>query len=76
LTQHANKTAGPAIFSAPISSPLPDNRSEMRFLWTYLIVGIIFAFGFVCASTFAVGMSPSRRAPRRAEPDPSTFDQE
>jgi len=48
----------------------------MRFLWTYLIVGIIFAFGFVCASTFAVGMSPSRRAPRRAEPDPSTFDQE
>jgi hypothetical protein len=47
----------------------------MRFLWAYLIVGIVFAFGFVCASTFTVGMPPPRRAPRRAEPNMSNFDQ-
>lgn len=48
-----------------------DNLSGMRFLWTYLIVGIVFAFGFVCASTFTVGKSPPRRAPRGVEPDMS-----
>lgn len=35
----------------------------MRFLWTYLIVVIVFAFGFVSASMFTVGMPPLRRAP-------------
>jgi hypothetical protein len=41
----------------------------MRFLWTYLIVVIVFAFGFVSASMFTVGMPPLRRALRGAEPD-------
>jgi hypothetical protein len=27
----------------------------MRFVWTYLVVVIVFAFGFLCASAFAVG---------------------
>ena len=27
----------------------------MRFLWAYLLVVIVFAFGFLCASAFAVG---------------------
>jgi len=27
----------------------------MRFLWTYLLVVIVFAFGFLCASAFSVG---------------------
>jgi hypothetical protein len=40
----------------------------MRFLWTYLILVVVFAFGFVCASTFTVGMTPPRRARRGAEP--------
>jgi hypothetical protein len=39
----------------------------MRFLGTYLIVVIFFAFGFVSASMFTVGMPPLRRAPRGAE---------
>jgi len=26
----------------------------MRFVWTYLVVVIVFAFGFLCASAFAV----------------------
>jgi hypothetical protein len=48
----------------------------MRFLWTYLIVVIVFAFGFVSASMFTVGMPPLRRAPRGAEPNMSNFYQE
>jgi len=39
----------------------------MRFLWTYLVVVIVFAFGFVCASAFTVGMTPTRRARRVAK---------
>ncbi len=27
----------------------------MRFLWAYLMVVIVFGFGFLCASAFAVG---------------------
>lgn len=27
----------------------------MRFLWTYVVVVIIFAFGFLCASAFTLG---------------------
>jgi hypothetical protein len=27
----------------------------MRFLWTYLVVVVVFAFGFLCASAFTVG---------------------
>jgi hypothetical protein len=34
----------------------------MRFLWTYLILATVFAFGFVCASGFMVGVTPSQRA--------------
>lgn len=45
----------------------------MRFLWTYLIVVIVFAFGFVCASTFTVGVPAPRRAARGAEPYRSNF---
>ena len=30
-----------------VSSPLPENRFEMRFLWAYLLVVIVFAFGFI-----------------------------
>jgi len=26
----------------------------MRFLWTYLLVVIVFAFGFLCAAAFSV----------------------
>lgn len=26
----------------------------MRFVWTYLVVVIVFAFGFLCASAFVV----------------------
>jgi hypothetical protein len=48
----------------------------MRFLWTYLIVVIVFAFGFVCASTLLNGMPPPRRPPRGAEPNMSNLDQE
>ena len=48
----------------------------MRFLWTYLIVVIVFAFGFIWASMFTVGMPPPRRAPRGAEPNMSNFYQE
>jgi hypothetical protein len=47
----------------------------MRFLWTYLIVGIIFAFGFLCASTLLDGMLPRQRRPRGTEPV-SNFEQE
>lgn len=45
----------------------------MRFLWTYLIVVIVFAVWFVSASMFAVGMPPLRRAPRGSEPNTSNF---
>lgn len=45
----------------------------MRFLWTYVIVVIVFAFGFVSASMLTVGMPPLRRAPRGAEPNTSNF---
>jgi hypothetical protein len=38
----------------------------MRFLWTYLIVGIVFAFGFLCASTLLDGTPPRQRPPRGA----------
>jgi hypothetical protein len=41
--------------------------SLMRFLWTYLILAVVFAFGFVCASAFMVGMASSRRARRGAK---------
>lgn len=27
----------------------------MRFLWAYLLVVVVFAFGFVCAAVFTVG---------------------
>jgi hypothetical protein len=27
----------------------------MRFLWAYLLVVVVFAFGFLCASAFSVG---------------------
>ena len=27
----------------------------MRFLWAYLLVVIVFAFGFLCAAAFTVG---------------------
>jgi len=27
----------------------------MRFLWTYLMVVVVFAFGFLCASAFTLG---------------------
>ena len=74
--QPANGTAGPSTFSATVSSPLPENLPEMRFLWTYLIVVIVFAFGFIWASMFTVGMPPPRRAPRGAEPNISNFYQE
>ena len=47
----------------------------MRFLWTYLIVGTVFAFGFLCASTLLAGMPPRQRPPRGADPV-SRFDQE
>jgi hypothetical protein len=29
--------------------------SAMRFLWAYLLVVIVFAFGFLCASAFSAG---------------------
>jgi hypothetical protein len=48
----------------------------MRFLWTYLVLVIVFVFGFVCASAFTVGMTPPRRARRRAKPYVSNFFQE
>jgi hypothetical protein len=43
----------------------------MRFLWTYLVLVIVFALGFVGASTLTVGMPPARRARRIAEPEGS-----
>lgn len=27
----------------------------MRFVWTYLVVVVVFAFGFLCASAFTLG---------------------
>jgi hypothetical protein len=45
----------------------------MRFLGTYLIVVIVFAFGFVCAAMFTVGMPTPRRAPRDAKPYPPAW---
>jgi hypothetical protein len=27
----------------------------MRFLWAYLLVVVVFAFGFLCASVFSAG---------------------
>jgi hypothetical protein len=30
-------------------------HAPMRFLWTYLLVVIVFAFGFLCAAAFSVG---------------------
>lgn len=27
----------------------------MRFVWTYLVVVAVFAFGFLCASAFTLG---------------------
>ena len=41
----------------------------MRFLWTYLILVIVFAFGFVCASAFTVGLMSPPRARRGPEPE-------
>jgi hypothetical protein len=41
----------------------------MRFLGTYLILAIAFAFGFVYACAFTVGVTPSYRARRGAEPE-------
>lgn len=41
----------------------------MRFLWTYLIVVIVFAFGFLSASAFMVGMTPPHRARRGVKPE-------
>jgi hypothetical protein len=41
----------------------------MRLLWTYLIVGILFAFGFVCASTFTVRLSPRAKPSLSRLPD-------
>jgi hypothetical protein len=32
----------------------------MRFLWAYLLVGIVFGFGFLCASAFSVGRTRPR----------------
>jgi hypothetical protein len=38
---------------------------RMRFLWAYLLVVIVFGFGFLCASAFTVeGDSPPPRARR------------
>ena len=50
----------------------------MRFLWTYLILVIVFAFGFVCASGFMVGVTPPQRARRgrSLSPTMSNFYQE
>jgi hypothetical protein len=31
----------------------------MRFVLVYLLVGLVFAFGFLCASMFAVGKGKS-----------------
>jgi hypothetical protein len=48
----------------------------MRFLGTYLILVIVFVFGFVYACAFAVGLTPSyrgRRCVRPEEPDLSNF---
>ena len=41
----------------------------MRFLWTYLVLVIVFALGFVCASAFTLGMTPPRRPRRGEEPE-------
>jgi hypothetical protein len=65
--------AGPSTFSARFLSLAPENLSEMRLLWTYLILGVIFAFGFVCAAMFTVGMPTPRRAPRGAKPSPPAW---
>jgi hypothetical protein len=43
----------------------------MRFLGTYLVLVIVFAFGFVYASAFTVGVTPNCRARRCVEPEES-----
>jgi hypothetical protein len=43
----------------------------MRFLWAYLTVVIVFAFGFIWGSMFAVGMQPRRRAPGAGRSGPN-----
>ena len=43
----------------------------MRLLWTYLILGVIFAFGFVCAAMFHA--RHDARAKRRAVRSPSSL---
>ncbi len=45
----------------------------MRFLCTYLILVIVFAFGFVCASAFTVGMTPPGRARRGPKPEAESY---
>jgi len=50
-------------FFCEVFGPNSLRMSQMRLLWAYLIVVIVFAFGFVCAATFTVGMPPPRRAP-------------
>ena len=72
LDAHSYKTGG-LIISDTFSTSLPETRSEMRFLGTYLIVVIVFAFGFVCAAMFTVGMPTPRRAPRDAKPYPPAW---
>jgi hypothetical protein len=46
-------TAG--VFSAAPARSLPEDVRRMRFLWAYLLVVIVFAFGFLCASAFSAG---------------------
>ena len=46
---------GRAAFFLPLLRGQDLKMPPMRLLWAYLLVVIVFAFGFFCASAFAAG---------------------
>ena len=44
----------------------------MRYVWTYLVVVVVFAFGFLCASAFTLGDDEPRASGLRSVRPPGT----
>ena len=63
ISRHATTRGGAegaGFFCAGPGRESPENTPRrrtvpMRFVWTYLVVVVVFAFGFLCASAFTLG---------------------
>jgi hypothetical protein len=47
-----------ALFLPAADAPhrrMSASEEPMRYVWTYLVVVVVFAFGFLCASAFTLG---------------------